>query len=204
MKVNETFFINIDELGLSQIYINQEKLHNILAWFDPLKINECEPLPVYDFLENGKYVLTDGHTRAYILYKSGADKIPVMIDNDKIVTCNLGKKLYKEYIEWCKRFCINTVKDFDHRIISNNYYELLWIERCDRLYNLFIAMETGLITLNDYEDLKKIGENKKLILYGANENVSCYYYEDILGNLWTYNDREPLKFIENNISTHSL
>ena len=94
MKVNETFYINIDELGLSQIFLNQDKVENILAWFEPLKINEYEPLPVHNFLESGKFVLTDGHTRAYVLYRSGVKKIPVMIDNDEIVTCKLGKKLY--------------------------------------------------------------------------------------------------------------
>ena len=190
MKVNETFYINIDELGLSQIFLNQDKVENILAWFEPLKINEYEPLPVHNFLESGKFVLTDGHTRAYVLYRSGVKKIPVMIDNDEIVTCKLGKKLYKEYIEWCNRFCINTVKDLERRIISNNDYELLWIKRCDRLYNLIIALEERLITLKDYEDLKKLGESRKLFLYGANKDVSSYYYEDMFGNLWTYKDRQ--------------
>lgn len=63
-----------------------------------------------------------------------------MIDNDEIVTCELGIKSYKEYIEWCSRLCINTVKDLENRIISNKDYMFLWIERCDRLYNLMIKM----------------------------------------------------------------
>ena len=190
MKANDTFYINIDELGLSQIYLNHDKVKNILAWFEPLKINDYEPLPVHDFLENGKYVLTDGHIRAYVLYRSGVKIIPVMIDNDEIVTCKLGKKLYKEYIEWCNRLCINTVKDLERRIIFNNDYELLWIKRCDRLYNLIIALEDGLITLKDYEDLLKIGKSRGLFLYGANKDVSSFYYENISGILWTYKNRQ--------------
>ena len=190
MKANKRFYIDIDELGSSQLYLNQDKLEDILGWYDPLKINEYEPLPVYDFHGNGKFNLTDGHTRAYVLYRSGVSKIPVMVDNDEIVTCELGQILYKEYTEWCIRFGINTVKDLERRIISNNDYEFLWIERCDRLYNLIIAMEESLITLKDYENLKMIGKNRELILYGANKNVSSYYYEDTSGYLWTYKDRE--------------
>lgn len=94
--MNEIFYIDIDELGLSQLYLNQEKVQNISAWFDPLKIDEYEPLLVYDFCGNGKYVLIDGHTRAFSYYKSGCCKIPVRIDNDEIVTCDIGRRLYKD------------------------------------------------------------------------------------------------------------
>lgn len=27
-----------------------------------------------------------------------------MVDNDEIVTCELGQILYKEYIEWCNSY----------------------------------------------------------------------------------------------------
>ena len=176
MKENEMFYISIDELGVSQLYLNQDKVDNVLAWFNPLRIDEYEPLPVHDFLKNGKFVLTDGHTRAYVLYKSGVSQIPVVIDNDEIVTCELGIKSYKEYIEWCNRLCINTVMDLENRIISNRDYEFLWIERCDKLYNLMIKIDKGVITLDEYVELKKIGEDRDLNIYGSDKDVSTYYY----------------------------
>lgn len=145
MIMNEIFYINIDDLGLSQIYLNQDKLKNILSWFDPLKIDEYEPLPVHDFLGNGKYFLTDGHTRAYISYKRGCSEIPVMIDNDEIVTCDMGRKLYKQYIEWCNRFSINSIRDLESRIIPGDIYDYLWIKRCERAYNLFNAIDNSFI-----------------------------------------------------------
>lgn len=40
MKENEMFYISIDELGVSQLYLNQDKVDNVLAWFNPLRIDE--------------------------------------------------------------------------------------------------------------------------------------------------------------------
>lgn len=188
--MNEMFYISIDELGVSQLYLNQEKIDNVLAWFNPLIIDEYEPLPVHDFSKKGKYVLKDGHTRAYVLYKSGVSQIPVVIDNDEIVACDFGIKSYKEYIEWCNRLCINTVKDLENRIVTNQEYEFLWIERCDRLYNFMIKIDEGMITLEEYVDLKKIGEDIDLNIYGCDKDVSTYYYESASGDLWTYNNRQ--------------
>lgn len=89
--------ININELGLSQIYLNQDKIHNIDKWFDPLKINDYDPLPVCDFYGN--------------------------------------------------------------KLSSKKFVELM-----------------------------KIGEKRELILYGADKELTSYYYEGINGELWTYKD----------------
>ena len=186
-------YLHIDEIGLSQLYLNQEKLHRIQAWFDPLKIDDYEPLPVRDFLNNGKYVLTDGHTRAYIYYKSGMSKIPVMIDQDEIVTSPLGNRLYREYMEWCNRFRIITVKDLEQRIIPADAYEFLWLERCNRLYHLMKAVEDRVISVENYEYKKKLGEDRELQLYGTNEELCIYYYEDLEGKLFLYKDGELTK-----------
>ncbi|NLK27254.1 MAG: hypothetical protein GX306_02760 [Clostridiales bacterium] len=195
--MNEIFYIDIDKLGLSQLYLNQDKVQNISAWFDPSKIDEYEPLPVHDFWGNGKYVLTDGHTRAFLYYKSGCCKIPVMIDHDEIVTCDIGRRLYQEYVEWCNRNSVYTVKDLESRIITSNDYEFLWIERCARVYNLFNAIEEGTIGSKDIESLKKIGKDRDLFLYGASNNVSSFCYEDKSGNLWLYQNEEFIREYDN-------
>lgn len=193
MKANELFYIDIEELGLSQIYLNQDKLQSIMSWYDPLKIKEYIPLPVRVFRDNGKYTLTDGHTRAYFLYKNGVKQIPVRIDEDEIVTCNLGRKLYQEYIGWCDRFSINNIKDLEHRIVSDTDYKYLWIERCDRLYQLITALEDKTINHNEYDERKKSGESRGLLLYGASNDLSAFYYEDMAGNRWICRDREFMK-----------
>ncbi len=177
--------IQIEELGVSQLYLSQDKIQKLQGWFDPLRINDYDPLPVRDFYGNGHYVLTDGHTRAYLCYKSGITTIPVVIDQDDIVTCDMGITLYWTYIDWCKGHHILTVKDLEHRIISSRDYEFLWLERCDRLYHLIDAIGDSL-SPEYYEELRKLGESRSLILYGANQELSCYYYEDGIGDLWIY------------------
>ena len=76
-KISEMEFsgiklIDIDMLGLSQIYLNSDKIKSVEEWFNPHHMEFFQPLPVYDF-GNNVYTLTDGHTRAYVAYKSGGD-----------------------------------------------------------------------------------------------------------------------------------
>ena len=81
------------ELGLSQIYLNAEKIRAIEEWFDSCDTCDMDPLTVPDF-ENGKYTLTDGHSRAYVAYKNGLTHISIVYDKDEIVVGELGQKLY--------------------------------------------------------------------------------------------------------------
>lgn len=37
------------DLGISQLYLNKSKLENIKKWFDPNRMDLCQPLPVHDF-----------------------------------------------------------------------------------------------------------------------------------------------------------
>jgi hypothetical protein len=177
--------LSIEELGVSQLYLSEDKIHNVQSWFNPSKIKDYEPLPVRDFYGKGQYVLTDGHSRAYLYYKSGITSIPVVIDQDDIVTCGLGTSLYREYIAWCERYHIHTVKDLEHRIIPSDDYNFLWLKRCDRHYHLIHGIGNR-ISPEHYEELKRQGEIRDLTLYGADEELSCLYYEDLKGNLWIY------------------
>ena len=67
-------YVSITELGLSQIYLNKQKLLTIEKWFDPNDLSNFKPLPVHDF-GNKKLTLTDGHSRAFVANKHGVDKI---------------------------------------------------------------------------------------------------------------------------------
>lgn len=95
---NKIFTIKITDLGISQLYINREKLNEVAKWFDISKVNEYDPLPVYDF-GNGRYTLTDGHTRAYAMLKNGIQDVRVQLDLDEMITCDLGQQLYRTDIE---------------------------------------------------------------------------------------------------------
>ncbi|MBO5167304.1 MAG: hypothetical protein J6B90_12000, partial [Lachnospiraceae bacterium] len=58
------------DLGLSQIYLNKSKIESIEKWFNPDDLSNFTPLTVHNY-GNGRYTLTDGHSRAYVAYKHG-------------------------------------------------------------------------------------------------------------------------------------
>lgn len=168
------------ELGLSQIYLNENKIKAIEKWFNPNDMSIFEPLTVHDY-GNGKYTLTDGHSRAYVAYRNGLTHVPVIYDNDDIVGGEIGQKLYRADIEWCNRFHIENISCLGSRILTNAEYQKLWIERCDRSYNL--------LTQTTEADRKTM-QNKvlELFLYGASEDLSEIYFENSSGELFVYKD----------------
>lgn len=176
---NEIFTIKITDLGISQLYINREKLNEVAKWFDISKVNEYDPLPVYNF-GNGRYTLTDGYTRAYTMLKNGVQDVRVQLDLDEMITCDLGQQLYRTDIEWCNKYGMHGVSDFEKKIISNEQYSVLWLERCKRLYNLLSA------------DFSTDSLNKNfpdLLLYGANTDLSEFYFDDCKGKFYLCKNR---------------
>ena len=95
--------INIDCLKLSQIYLSQKKIDDILIWFD-ISLKNFEPIFVRDFFNNGNFHITDGHSRAFVAWQKGLKQIPYIYDNSEIVTCKIGQIQYENDIEWCNRF----------------------------------------------------------------------------------------------------
>ena len=124
---NKIFTIKIADLGISQLYINREKLNEVAKWFDISKVNEYDPLPVYNF-GNGRYTLTDGHTRAYTMLKNGVEDVRVQLDLDEMITCDLGQRLYSTDIEWCNKYGMHGVSDFEKKIISIEEYNQMMAE----------------------------------------------------------------------------
>ena len=180
MKFHGIKLINIDQLGLSQIYLSSNKITSVIKWFNPQNMDIFQPLPVHDF-GNNTYTLTDGHTRAYVAYKNGVSVLPVVYDNDDIVTNQVGQMLYKADIEWCKRLKLSHIKQLENRILNKNEYQKLWLERCDRSYNLLTK-----IPHSEHMQLQYLAPN--LFLYGASEDMSVLYFENEVGDLFLYKD----------------
>lgn len=168
----------IIELGLSQIYLNEKKIKAIEQWFNPNSMDTFEPLMVHDY-GNGKYTLTDGHSRAFVAYKNGVTEVPIIYDTDEIVAGEIGKKLYMADIEWCNRFSICNISYLQHRIISDEEYRRLWIERCDKSYNLLVQ------TTEEERELIQ-NKNPKLFLFGASSDLSEVYFENANGEEVVY------------------
>ena len=170
--------IPVLELGVSQIYLNEKKISEVCKWFNPSEIANYLPLPVHDF-GDGRFTLTDGHSRAYLAYKVGVTHIPVVYDNDDMVTSELGLLQYKKNIEWCQRRRIRTVQDLEDRIVTDGQYGELWIKRCDKSYNL--------LTKTTERERKVLQEKyPKWFLYGANEDLTVLFFEDLNGVLFDF------------------
>ncbi len=180
MLFNRIKSISIDSLGLSQIYISQEKYASVSEWFSLDNMESFQPVSVHDF-GNGIYTLTDGHTRALIAYENGLTMLPAIYDNDDIVTNPTGQSLYKADMEWCARFGLNHIKQLGDRIIDKDLYKKLWIERCDRSYNLITKT-----TDSERLRLQKLVPN--LFFYGASEEMSELYFENASGDLFIYKE----------------
>lgn len=165
------------KLGVSQLYLSEAKLKNIERWFDPSRLDRIDPLPVHDF-GDGRLTLTDGHTRAFTAYRHGV-KVPVSYDTDDLVTGDTGRLLYQNDIIWCRRFHISSVAGLEGRILTAEEYRQLWIGRCERAYHLLTkTSESG--------RLQMAQRHEGLFLYGANENLTKLYFENIQGELFEY------------------
>ncbi len=181
MKGNRTFYVDILSLGVTQIYLSSRKIDAVLQWFLPKEIDTYAPLPVFNFGDGLR--LTDGHTRAYVAYRMGVKKIPVVIDQRDAVTGKLGQKLYRADAEWAKRYGIHTVADLTNYVVPEAAYDVLWKRRCKRSYELLKqADDTVVNRLNR--------EQEGYYLYGANENMTEFYYEAPNGRLFMQKNDE--------------
>ncbi len=167
-------------LGISQIYLNKRKTDAIMKWMVPKSSYEYEPLQVHDF-GNGRYTLTDGHSRAYVAYKMGYTHLPIVYDRDEIITNEVGRLLYAADIEWCNRFHLENILDLEKRIVDDKTYNTLWVERCERSYNLLT-----ITTKQQREFLKE--KAPELFLYGSSADLSVLYFENGNGKLYKFTD----------------
>lgn len=184
MEFHGIKLIDIDMLGLSQIYLSQDKIASIETWFHPQCMDNFQPLSVHDF-GNNKYTITDGHSRAYVAYKNGVSTLPAVYDNDDMITNPVGQMQYKADIDWCERFKLSHIKQLGDRILTKSAYQELWIERCDRSYHLLTQTSSS-----ERMQLQKLAPD--LFLYGASEDTLTFYFENEAGDLFYYKDKSLL------------
>lgn len=165
--------VPILELGISQMYLCEDKVRAVEAWLTPEAARGMAPLPVCDF-GNGRCTLTDGHTRAFVACRRGMTRLPVVYDADEWIAGDMGQALYRMDIEWCERFRLKDVRCLQGRIVAREAYERLWISRCERSGHLLSRT-----TPQEREALRKTAPS--LFLYGASEDASTLYFEDAQG-----------------------
>lgn len=126
--MSDIFKIGILDVQPSQLFISDMKLKKVLEWLDYKNIECYEPIPVKKL--NGKIIFTDGHTRAFALYKMGIKDIRCFWDED-----NLDWKAYQICVDWCTEEGITNISHLTQKVIDNDSYKVLWYDRCKKMHN---------------------------------------------------------------------
>ncbi|HVP15933.1 MAG TPA: nucleotidyltransferase [candidate division Zixibacteria bacterium] len=85
-----------------------------------------KPIPVKKI--GKQVVLVDGHTRAFAAFLFGLSDVAVYWEDE-----DLDWEEYEICVEWCKEEGIRTISDLKNRIVSDKDYQVLWLDRCERM-----------------------------------------------------------------------
>lgn len=124
--------VSLLQLQPSQLYISAEKLSRVEAWFQPQDWSNFEPLPVKEL--DGRWVLTDGHTRAVAVYRAGLLEVPMCWEVD-----DLDWEAYRCCVAQCALEQIGTVADLAQRVVGAAVYRQRWEQWCDDLHAALAA-----------------------------------------------------------------
>lgn len=175
-------WVRIEKLRPTQIYLSQRKVESVLTWFTK-ELDTFQPVPVYDFLENGDLCLTDGHTRTYAAWMCGIKEIPVIYDDDETVTGDEGKRLYMRCLEWCDWLAIHDISVLAGRILDEDAYQAQWLARCSSMHRLDKALMDGELDKNAFNHASVKLKAQGLLVYGISDDLATLRCEDQRGQL---------------------
>ncbi|WP_135662228.1 histone acetyltransferase [Halorhabdus rudnickae] len=120
--------VSVEALRPSQCYVNAAKVATVAERVEG-EVFEPDPLPVYEF--EGDQYLTDGHTRAFVAYLTGSDRLSIVEDEELADECDLS--VYRACIAWCEREGIERVPDLAGRVVGPATFQTEWIDRCQAI-----------------------------------------------------------------------
>lgn len=115
--------VKITDLHPTQLYLSEKKLQAIQMLDQSADIINVDPISVLAF--GNRFLITDGHHRAYQALLAGRDTISAEFDSDG------GDELYALYAQACEERKITSVLDLKHRILPQDEYEAKWYNWCD-------------------------------------------------------------------------
>ena len=115
--------VKITDLHPTQLYLSEKKLQAIQMLDQSVDIINVDPISVLAF--GNRFLITDGHHRAYQALLAGRDMISAEFDRDG------GDELYHLYAQACEERKITSVLDLKHRILPQEEYEAKWYNWCD-------------------------------------------------------------------------
>ena len=115
--------VKITDLHPTQLYLSEKKLHDIQMLDQSAEIINVDPISVLAF--GNRFLITDGHHRAYQALLAGRDTISAEFDRDG------GDELYHLYAQACEEREIYSVLDLKNHILPQDEYEAKWYNWCD-------------------------------------------------------------------------
>ena len=115
--------VNITDLHPTQLYLSEKKLQVIQMLDQSADIINVDPISVLAF--GNRFLITDGHHRAYQALLAGRGMISAEFDRDG------GDALYALYAQACEERKISSVMDLKHHILAQDEYEAKWYNWCD-------------------------------------------------------------------------
>ena len=115
--------VKITDLHPTQLYLSEKKLQAIQMLDQSAEIINVDPISVLAF--GNRFLITDGHHRAYQALLAGRDTISAEFDRDG------GDELYHLYAQACEERKIYSVLDLKNHIVSQDEYEAKWYNWCD-------------------------------------------------------------------------
>lgn len=115
--------VKITDLHPTQLYLSEKKLQAIQMLDQSADIINVDPISVLAF--GDRFLITDGHHRAYQALLAGRDTITAEFDRDG------GDELYVLYAQACEERKITSVLDLKNHILPQEEYEAKWYNWCD-------------------------------------------------------------------------
>ena len=115
--------VNIRDLYPTQLYLSEKKLQDIQMLYQSVDLINVDPISILAF--GNRFLITDGHHRAYQALLLGQDTISAEFDRDG------GDELYHLYAQACEKRKIYSVLDLKNYILPQDEYEAKWYNWCD-------------------------------------------------------------------------
>ena len=115
--------VKITDLHPTQLYLSEKKLQAIQMLDQSADIINVDPISVLAF--GNRFLIIDGHHRAYQALLAGRDTISAEWDRDG------GDELYHLYAQACEERMIYSVLDLKNHILAQDEYEAKWYNWCD-------------------------------------------------------------------------
>ena len=127
--------VKITDLHPTQLYLSEKKLQAIQMLDQSAEIINVDPISVLAF--GNRFLITDGHHRAYQALLAGRDTISAEFDRDG------GDELYELYAQACEERKICSVLDLKNHILPQDEYEAKWYNWCDGFNQAAILLLNG-------------------------------------------------------------